>query len=204
MAVSPDVVAAIVREAQKAGWKDPAAFLAIALEESGGNPRAHNTSGEDSVGLFQLNRDGGAGTGYTVAQLMNPALNAHIAATGGARVGAHKLTGESAISTYFEGFGRGADNARSTQIAMSRYNEAKILIAGASGEIAAGGLIPGLGDVPILPGAGGSLSPGSKGIAPGFLTDIFGDVAKGLLRVAMVIGGAILVFLGVKGLLKNF
>ena len=49
--------------------------------ESGGNPLAHAlTPYEDSVGLFQLNRLGGLGSGYTVAQLADPATNATIAA----------------------------------------------------------------------------------------------------------------------------
>lgn len=49
--------------------------------ESGGNATAHYvTNREDSVGLFQLNRMGGLGTGYTVSQLQDPSLNATIAA----------------------------------------------------------------------------------------------------------------------------
>ncbi|HWL95180.1 MAG TPA: phage tail tip lysozyme, partial [Phycisphaerae bacterium] len=51
------------------------AALANAIGESNLNPRAHNTQGEDSVGLFQLNRRGGVGTGHTVERLMDPAFN---------------------------------------------------------------------------------------------------------------------------------
>lgn len=36
---------------------------------------AHNTSGEDSVGLLQLNRSGGQGAGQTLATLRDPASN---------------------------------------------------------------------------------------------------------------------------------
>ena len=47
----------------------------IYTRESGWNPQAHNTKGEDSVGLGQMNRAGGMGTGYSVAQLMDPSFN---------------------------------------------------------------------------------------------------------------------------------
>jgi len=47
--------------------------------ESSWNPNAHNTKGEDSVGLFQLNRAGGLGSGYSVTQLMTPETNIEIA-----------------------------------------------------------------------------------------------------------------------------
>src|SRR4030042_4898035 len=47
----------------------------IVTRESGWNPQAHNTRGEDSVGLAQMNRAGGMGTGYSVEQLMDPSFN---------------------------------------------------------------------------------------------------------------------------------
>ncbi len=48
--------------------------------ESKGNPQARNLSSiEDSVGLFALNRQGGLGQGYTVAQLQDARTNAEIA-----------------------------------------------------------------------------------------------------------------------------
>jgi len=51
----------------------------IALAESGLNALAMGDHGA-SVGVFQLNRAGGQGTGYTVDQLTDPTLNAEIAA----------------------------------------------------------------------------------------------------------------------------
>jgi len=51
----------------------------IITRESGWSPTAHNTQGEDSVGLFQMNRAGGLGSGYTVAQLLDPNTNAEAA-----------------------------------------------------------------------------------------------------------------------------
>ena len=63
-------------------WGVPAAvWYPIMQVESGGNPAARNVTGsEDSVGLFQLNRIGGLGKGYSVTQLQNPTTNAEIAA----------------------------------------------------------------------------------------------------------------------------
>lgn len=49
--------------------------------ESKGDPNAAlQNSNEDSIGLFALNRSGGLGSGYTVAQLKDPETNATIAA----------------------------------------------------------------------------------------------------------------------------
>lgn len=72
-----------VKAAMRAKGVPVEVWLPILLAESTGNPAAHNTGTpkvpEDSVGLFQLNRKGGQGAGYTVEQLMNPAINAEIA-----------------------------------------------------------------------------------------------------------------------------
>ncbi len=55
------------------------ALVGTAIAESGLNPLArNNTAIEDSVGLFQANRQGGLGTGFTVGQLQNPELNTAI------------------------------------------------------------------------------------------------------------------------------
>lgn len=63
-------------------WGVPAAvWQPIMQVESGGNPSARSVTGnEDSVGLFQLNRLGGLGAGYSVTQLQDPTTNASIAA----------------------------------------------------------------------------------------------------------------------------
>jgi soluble lytic murein transglycosylase-like protein len=52
-------------------------MASIALAESSGDPNAHNSSGEDSVGLLQINRR--AHPGYSVAQLKDPLTNAQVA-----------------------------------------------------------------------------------------------------------------------------
>ncbi len=63
------------------GW--PGAELGNALGvvslESGGNPNAHNTSGEDSRGLFQINVGPGAHPQWAGANLYDPVTNARYA-----------------------------------------------------------------------------------------------------------------------------
>lgn len=56
-------------------------WQSIMAVESGGNANAYYKTGrEESVGLFQLNRMGGLGTGYSVGELKDPDFNATIAA----------------------------------------------------------------------------------------------------------------------------
>ncbi len=62
-----------------AGWPEGEignALGVIALE-SGGDPAAHNGAGEDSWGLFQINRE--AHPQHSVAQLCDPLYNATVA-----------------------------------------------------------------------------------------------------------------------------
>lgn len=79
----PQQMADLIRKKFKdAGFSDAQAEAAVAnaVAESGLNPKAHNTTnGEDSVGLFQMNRNGGLGTGKTVEQLMDPNTNIDLA-----------------------------------------------------------------------------------------------------------------------------
>jgi hypothetical protein len=65
-------------EFTNAGYTRPVIIAAVvnAYAESGFNPEADNKSkGEDSVGLFQLNKNGGAGRGMTDAARMDPYTN---------------------------------------------------------------------------------------------------------------------------------
>jgi hypothetical protein len=52
-----------------------ASALANAIAESNLNPNAHAAIGEDSWGLFQLNRSGGLGKGHNPDELVNPDRN---------------------------------------------------------------------------------------------------------------------------------
>jgi len=63
------------------GQAQQAAALANAWAESGLNPKAHAAIGEDSWGLFQLNRNGGLGTGHNPADLIDPDTNIAIVLT---------------------------------------------------------------------------------------------------------------------------
>ncbi len=76
----PPGPASVQRIAMAAGASDDLAEImaAGALTEGHGsvNAQGHNTKGEDSVGVWQANRAGGAGQGYTVEQLLDPLTNA--------------------------------------------------------------------------------------------------------------------------------
>lgn len=75
--------AGLVKLWQQAGGSAATANNAAchAVQESGGNPRitSRNPDGGTNVGLWQLDTPGGAGRGYTVAQLQNPGINAMVA-----------------------------------------------------------------------------------------------------------------------------
>jgi len=66
---------------REAGFSDAQARGAVAnaVAESSLNPNAHNKQGEDSVGLFQVNRNGILGRGYSVEQLKDPETNIRVA-----------------------------------------------------------------------------------------------------------------------------
>ncbi len=55
-----------------------ACAVANAIAESNLNPTAHAGIGEDSWGLFQLNRNGGLGQGHNPDDLKNPDTNISI------------------------------------------------------------------------------------------------------------------------------
>jgi hypothetical protein len=61
--------------AAQLGKLQQAAGLANAIAESNLDPNAHAAIGEDSWGLFQLNRQGGLGKGHNPDDLKNPDIN---------------------------------------------------------------------------------------------------------------------------------
>jgi len=75
-----DIAEMIIGKFRDAGFGlfQQAAAVANAIAESNLVPTAHATHGEDSVGLFQLNRNGGVGTRFSVAELADPATNIKI------------------------------------------------------------------------------------------------------------------------------
>jgi Lysozyme like domain len=72
-----DIAEEILRDFAQAGFKfhQQVAALANAIAESKLDPSAHAGIGEDSFGLFQLNRRGGLGAGHAPSELVNPESN---------------------------------------------------------------------------------------------------------------------------------
>jgi hypothetical protein len=96
------------------GMFQQVAALANAVAESSLNPAEHALSDiEDSVGLFQLNRKGGVGTGYTVVQLQNPDFNIQlvIAAVSNLAVFKVAVSLDAAVDAFVRSFERPLDVA---------------------------------------------------------------------------------------------
>src|ERR1700716_2999066 len=72
-AIAQKIVAAF--RAAGLGTFQQATGLANAIAQSALDPNAHTSGGEDSWGLFQLNRHGGLGTGHSPEELKNPDTN---------------------------------------------------------------------------------------------------------------------------------
>ncbi len=104
------------------------AALANAIRESKLNPNAHNASGEDSVGLFQCNRQGGLGTGKSVAFLKVPENNIQIIIDEAQKYNSFKNAGsiEKAVEVFVYKVERPRDKPGETNI---RIGIAKKLIA---------------------------------------------------------------------------
>jgi hypothetical protein len=116
---------------REAGFSDVQARAAVAnaQAESGLDPNAHNTRGEDSVGLFQMNRKGGLGQGYTVEELKDPENNISLAidAAKKSRNFRNATTIESATEAFVRDVERPKDKegaiAKRTKIALESQNK---------------------------------------------------------------------------------
>ena len=122
-------MANLIREKFKtAGFSDIQAEAAVAnaIAESNLNPNAHNTRGEDSVGLFQMNRDKGLGVGYSVEQLKDPNTNIDlaIAAAKNSKDFKSASTIDEAVAAFVKDVERPANQAseiyKRTQIALNQ------------------------------------------------------------------------------------
>jgi len=87
--------------------------VAIALAESSGNADATsgNPDGGTNAGLWQLDTPGGAGSGFTVAELQNPQTNADVAfkaSRGGQDWGAWETWATGAYRKFLGAASRGA------------------------------------------------------------------------------------------------
>jgi hypothetical protein len=116
---------------REAGFSDVQARAAVAnaQAESGLDPNAHNTRGEDSVGLFQMNRKGGLGQGYTVEELKDPENNIALAidAAKKSRNFRNATTIESATEAFVRDVERPKDKegaiTKRTKIALESQNK---------------------------------------------------------------------------------
>ncbi len=116
---------------REAGFSDVQARAAVAnaQAESGLDPNAHNTRGEDSVGLFQMNRKGGLGQGYTVEELKDPENNIALAidAAKKSRNFRNATTIESATEAFVRDVERPKDKegaiSKRTKIALESQNK---------------------------------------------------------------------------------
>lgn len=122
-------MANLIREKFKAaGFSDIQAEAAVAnaIAESGLNPNAHNTRGEDSVGLFQMNRDKGLGKGYSVEQLKDPNTNIDLAIAAAKKSEDFKSSStiNDAVAAFVKDVERPANQAseitKRTQIALNQ------------------------------------------------------------------------------------
>lgn len=136
---------------REAGFSDAQARGAVAnaVAESSLNPNAHNKDREDSVGLFQINRRGILGKGYSVEELKDPETNIGIAIAA-AKVSPmfNKATNvEEATTAFMKQVENPTDQSdlaikKRTQIALdmqgsslgSRVNQSSIQVADASRE----------------------------------------------------------------------
>jgi hypothetical protein len=75
-----EIARLILKSFADAGFGRPQqlAALANAIAESNLNPKAVSAPPEQAVGLFQINRAGGLGTGHTMAELEDPTTNINI------------------------------------------------------------------------------------------------------------------------------
>jgi Lysozyme like domain len=95
------------------GGSQQIAALANAIAESNLNPKATSAPPEQAVGLFQLNKAGGLGTGHTVAELEDPTTNINIILTEARKFDAFAKAAslEDAVSAFVHKIVRPADPA---------------------------------------------------------------------------------------------
>lgn len=152
-------VSAVANQARAAGVP-PDLAVAIALEESGGDPRAVGDTGS-SYGLFQLHKGGALGN-LTPQQAFDPATNAGVVLRSWGRLGAIPSDPRAALMQYYSQVGRGSSNEIPTQRALAKLAQARQLL-GQGGGGGAGAPAPGrtLAQETVQNPVGGGLSPGA-------------------------------------------
>lgn len=156
-----DQVKAIFDKAGVPPW----IWYPIAIAESGGRPNVLGDNGQ-SVGLFQLNMNGGQGTGYSPAQLADPLFNAQVASAAIASAWNQvKSDGKDAATQLVEVMqlsghpgNVGASNLFTVaQAALGNFLGRGSLPAPEFGGIFKGGFFPGI-SIPML-GVGSNMVP---------------------------------------------
>lgn len=124
-------VQGVVRAAHQAGV-DPVRAVAIALEESGGDPHAVGDQGS-SYGLFQLHKGGALGS-LTPQQAQDPYTNAMAVLPSWGKLGGGKgLSDQAALMQYYSRVGRGSSNEIPTEHALAKLDQARSLVGGLGG-----------------------------------------------------------------------
>lgn len=135
MAYDPRVVQAIVKASRQSGI-DPVLMTAVALEESGLNPRSVGDQGT-SFGLAQLHRGGALGN-LTPQQAMDPFTNIGVVARSFAGIGGRGLAASPAsLTRYYRDVGRGSSVSGPTSKAVGLLPLARQLVQQAGGAAAA-------------------------------------------------------------------
>ena len=142
-----DMATLIRNKFKAAGFTDAQAEGAVAnaMAESGLNPNAHNSKGEDSVGLFQMNRKGGLGKGYSVEQLKDPNFNIDLAIEAAKKSKRFKeaKTAEEATKAFMIDVERPKDQSASAQAKRVAFlNKTGEKIGEASSAAAAANRVP--------------------------------------------------------------
>lgn len=142
-----DMANLIRNKFKAAGFTDAQAEGAVAnaMAESRLDPNAHNTKGEDSVGLFQMNRKGGLGKGYSVEQLKDPNFNIDLAIEAAKKSKRFKeaKTAEEATKAFMIDVERPKDQSASAQAKRVAFlNKTGEKIGEASSAAAAANRVP--------------------------------------------------------------
>jgi murein DD-endopeptidase MepM/ murein hydrolase activator NlpD len=150
---------------------DAVTWTAIALAESGGNPRAHATRGEDSRGLWQINLNAHSNTW---GDLYDPVVNA--------RAAFEVSRGARTLQPWSVTHARNAGTARDYRHYLDQAHVAAAAAPGGNpfGDGGTGTAGPGAADVQSL-AFGGVDAPGPvcQPISHGRLTDTFGAPRSG-------------------------
>lgn len=180
---------------REAGFDDNQARAAVAnaVAESSLNPNAHNEKGEDSVGLFQMNRKGGLGQGYSVEQLKDPETNIALAIDAAKK--SKKFTNASSVEEATEAFVRDVERpkdkvgaiAKRTQIALDMQGTSLgSRVNGISTEVADAGRTLSRGEVIVNSPVNTNVQNNNNVQGGSGVANTFNDQFNELLKLSML------------------